>query len=707
MAILKCNVCGGELDVNADFSVGVCKFCDSVITIPKELDRKGNLYNRAIFLRQNNEFDKAVATYEDILKEDNSDAEAHWGLVLSKFGIEYVLDPKTQERVPTCHRTQKQSILSDPDYLAAIEHSDIEAHRVIENEAKRISEIQNKIFEISQKEQPYDIFICYKETDEAGNRTEDSVLAQEIYHELKKKGYRIFFARKSLESKLGAEYEPIIFAALNSAKVMIVLGTKAEHFNAVWVKNEWSRFIKMSKDANKIIIPAYRGMTPYELPAELSALQSQDMSKIGFMQDLIDGIERCLRNEANKKETANSSEISKLERLHQNCATYLKLGNYSSAEEVYRTITKEYPEDYRGWWGLIVSKTNNFTNIIREQNLLNEWFMYVKQLSSPEEYTELENKYVEYIKGFSQLEADDDMQKIKSLISKNRSEIEKYKREIEVALSFIEHYEEQRSYRKRPLQHGITEAEQELSAYYRKRTLWKQSLIKGAIALAISGIYFKVEDIKYRTSYDYEMSNITTILALLCFILIIAGIYWIGTGSVCLLDELVEKRKYKQKELTLIKEIDSKKSQLRNEDQHYDDEIALDRKKICECENKISTLDDLIVNCKKYLELGQDKISELWFSQECKKIGVIKPFDSQIKEKRDRALGISKNTVDDSKIDGSKIDDSKIDDSKIDDSKIIVCPACDQEFIISNEAFELGHGNCPNCGLEIKFKNRQ
>lgn len=96
MAVLKCTICGGELDVNADLSVGVCKYCDSTITIPKELDRKGNLYNRAVFLRQNNEFDKAVSVYEDILKEDNTDAEAHWGLVLSKFGIEYVEDPKIQ-----------------------------------------------------------------------------------------------------------------------------------------------------------------------------------------------------------------------------------------------------------------------------------------------------------------------------------------------------------------------------------------------------------------------------------------------------------------------------------------------------------------------------------------------------------------------------------------------------------------------------------
>jgi|GEM_PF-3972189 len=51
MAVLKCSICGGELEVNADLSIGICKFCDSTLTILKELDKKGNLYNRAVFLR--------------------------------------------------------------------------------------------------------------------------------------------------------------------------------------------------------------------------------------------------------------------------------------------------------------------------------------------------------------------------------------------------------------------------------------------------------------------------------------------------------------------------------------------------------------------------------------------------------------------------------------------------------------------------------
>ena len=51
------------------------------------------------------------------------------------------------------------------------------------------------------------------------------------------KGYKVFFSRITLEDKLGMQYEPYIFAALNSAKVMLAFGTKYEYFHAVWVKN--------------------------------------------------------------------------------------------------------------------------------------------------------------------------------------------------------------------------------------------------------------------------------------------------------------------------------------------------------------------------------------------------------------------------------------------------------------------------------------
>ena len=78
-----------------------------------------------------------------------------------------------------------------------------------------------------------------------------------------KEGFKVFFSRITLEDKLGTAYEPYIFAALNSAKVMVVLGTKPEHFNAVWVKNEWNRYLALIKaGAEKTLIPAYQDMDP-------------------------------------------------------------------------------------------------------------------------------------------------------------------------------------------------------------------------------------------------------------------------------------------------------------------------------------------------------------------------------------------------------------------------------------------------------------
>ena len=300
--IIKCKMCGGDITFTPGATYGTCEYCGSTSTIPQAEDEaKLNRYNRANHFRRQCEFDKALAAYEKLLEQDDTDAEAHWGAVISRYGIEYVEDPATGRRVPTCHRVQVASILADADYLAAVENApDAESRRLYEAQAAEIAEIQKGILAISANEKPYDVFICYKETDENGQRTRDSQWAQEVYYGLTEQGYKVFFSRITLEDKLGQQYEPYIFAALNSARVMVVIGSQPEYFSAVWVKNEWSRYLAlMAKDRKRLLIPCYRDMDPYDLPDELSSLQSQDMGKIGFMQDLLRGIRKVL--DAEKK----------------------------------------------------------------------------------------------------------------------------------------------------------------------------------------------------------------------------------------------------------------------------------------------------------------------------------------------------------------------------------------------------------------------
>ena len=342
MVVLKCKMCGGDIELSEDKTFGTCEYCGCTMTLPKiNDDQKAAIYNRGNHFRRIGEYDKALAVYERIVSEDNTDAEAHWCCALSRFGIEYVEDPSTYEWFPTCHRLSFDSFLEDVDYLAALEYSDGITRRQYQKDALKIAEVQRGILAVSQKEEPFDVFICYKESDENNNRTIDSTLAQDIYYQLTDKGYKVFFSRITLEDKVGTEYEPYIFAALNSAKVMVVVGTKPEYLNAVWVKNEWSRFLQlMKKDRSKVIIPCYRDMDPYDLPEQLSVLQSYDMAKIGFVQDLLRGISKIVgKNQGETKPT-----VSVVQQAGPNVTALLDRGYLSLEDREWDKARKFFDE---------------------------------------------------------------------------------------------------------------------------------------------------------------------------------------------------------------------------------------------------------------------------------------------------------------------------------------------------------------------------
>lgn len=363
MAILKCKMCGGDIEINANKTFATCEYCGNTTTLPKiDDDQRAAAFNRGNHFRRIGEFDKALTVYERIVQEDNSDAEAHWCCALCRFGIEYVEDPTTYEWLPTCHRASFDSFLEDVDYKAALEYSEGMTLRQYMKDGAKIAEVQKGILSTSQNAEPYDIFICYKESDEQGERTRDSLMAQEIYYQLVEQGRKVFFARITLENIVGTQYEPYIFAALNSAKVMIVVGTKPEYLSAVWVKNEWSRFLSMmKKDRQKLLLPCYKDMDPYDLPEQLAVLQSYDMSKIGFIQDLTRGISKVLDNDKKTEKLSESISVqpsteTNITPLLKRVFMFLEDEDWKAADEYCEKVLDVDPECAQAYLGKLMVK---------------------------------------------------------------------------------------------------------------------------------------------------------------------------------------------------------------------------------------------------------------------------------------------------------------------------------------------------------------
>ena len=116
MAVLICKMCGGNLEITEGMTTTKCPYCGTNQTLPKLDDEKRlRLYDRANHFRRSNDYDKAMAVYEQILSEDQTDSEAYWSIVLCRYGIEYVEDPNNHQRIPTINRTQYTSVLADEE----------------------------------------------------------------------------------------------------------------------------------------------------------------------------------------------------------------------------------------------------------------------------------------------------------------------------------------------------------------------------------------------------------------------------------------------------------------------------------------------------------------------------------------------------------------------------------------------------------------
>lgn len=350
MVVYKCKECGGEIEPQEN-GLGKCLYCGAVQTLPKEKDDKiQNLLNRANDFRLNCDFDRAIFEYEEVLKLSEAEPEAHWGLFLSKYGVEYVKDNMTFTYKPTLHRISSISVFDDVDYQATIKYADSISAIQYKKDAENIETVMKELLLLSANQEPYDVFLSYKELDDTTRqRTDDSYLAHDLYNELTAQGYKVFFAPKSLGVGL---YEPKIYSAIISSKVMIVLGTQAKYFDAVWVKNEWSRFAELIDNGEqKVLVPVFKNMEAGQLPNRLAKYQAYDMANMTFLPSLLNILSTAVNHRSQVKFNKDASaEEAYLERGF----LAIEDRNFSQAESFFENVLNLNPHNSQAYFGKLM-----------------------------------------------------------------------------------------------------------------------------------------------------------------------------------------------------------------------------------------------------------------------------------------------------------------------------------------------------------------
>lgn len=337
MTAITCKMCGRSMVVQPGSTVASCESCGSLQTVPTtDSEQLLKLFAQANALRRDCKFDKAARVYKAIVDDAPEEAEAYWGLLLCKHGIAYADDPTTGKKVPLCHRPSFDSLLRDHYFDRVWESADSQAMEVYLKECNRLEEVRKGILADASRSKQYDIFLCCKEIDQDGNRTQDSVLAQNVYEMLDLMGYRVFYLPKALLGSPEEEKEPRIFAALNSAKIMLLFDTGHRSYQDVQVKYQWRSFQKlMASDSTRHLVLCVQNLDPDTLPKALTGLPIHDMGNP-------EGLRR--RIEALFSANTHSPQVW-IQTMLAQCGQALQKGDFAGLKTICQEILEKYPEN--------------------------------------------------------------------------------------------------------------------------------------------------------------------------------------------------------------------------------------------------------------------------------------------------------------------------------------------------------------------------
>lgn len=401
----KCKNCGAVMQATQNENgVLSCEYCGCEFTIPVKNSNSEVLQ----FLRMGEHyldicrFDEAYTAFEKASQLNGKEPEAYWGMALATAKVQYLEDCVNNRLQPIVHEISGKKFAEDKNCKKAISLATNEQKQEYTKKANDIDDIHSKFADLKKSGLHYDCFICTKVSNENGGHTEDSHIASKLYHTLQAEGYFPFYSEEEIGTRTGSDYEAMILYALRTSPCMFIVCTNEEYLQTKWVKNEYTRYIKMMKDEDKerdSITFVFQDNVVEKLPGVNGKIQGISFNSFGASEKIKNFVARfavTTAPEITRKEykgntyqkkttikqgvakrklnsasvgTVTVSDLSKLNMVKQ----FMARDKFDIANDMCKNLITENPSNSEAYWLLFLIENNcktdsDFENICRKVN---------------------------------------------------------------------------------------------------------------------------------------------------------------------------------------------------------------------------------------------------------------------------------------------------------------------------------------------------
>ena len=162
----------------------------------------------------------------------------------------------------------------------------------------------------------FKVFLSYKNSGDDGKKTQDAVMAEDLYAELSRRGVETFYSNRTIGQLGEAQYKMAIDDALDEAYVLVAVGTSVANLNSNWVKYEWDSFygdiLSGRKDGQ--VLSYIDKINVLDLPRTLRHLQSYYRQE-GSVAEVCDFICNFLKTIPEEKVSSKDCKVLSLTEL--------------------------------------------------------------------------------------------------------------------------------------------------------------------------------------------------------------------------------------------------------------------------------------------------------------------------------------------------------------------------------------------------------